>query len=120
MRVSPAPGLARSLHIFMHTELREKSMLTQNDVLEYTGMHGHMIRVLWIDRAQALAWTYRLASSSALPEPTSLHDLEDLLRGGGARRLLVDPFAAAPPHCRERLALRPDRQILIRQRIQKV
>jgi len=72
-------------------------MLTQNDVLEYTGMHGHMIRVLWIDRAQALAWTYRLASPSALPEPTPLHDLEDELRSGGARRLLVDPFAAAPP-----------------------
>jgi hypothetical protein len=72
-------------------------MFTQNDVLEYTGMHGHMIRVLWIDRSQALAWTYRLGSPSALPEPVLLLELEEALRAGGVRRLLVDPFAAAPP-----------------------
>lgn len=71
-------------------------MFTQNDVLEYTGMTGHTIRILWIDRPRALAWTYRLGSHSALPEPTPLRELEEALRAGGARRLLVDPFAAAP------------------------
>ena len=44
-------------------------MLTQNDVLEYTGMQGHLIRVLWIDRSQALAWTYRLQRRSGRSWP---------------------------------------------------
>lgn len=72
-------------------------MFTQNDVLEYTGTAGHTIRVLWIERSQALAWTYRLGSHSAMPEATPMRTLEEALRDGRARRLLVDPFAAAPP-----------------------
>lgn len=70
-------------------------MIGHNDVIEYAGMPGRTVRVLWIDGA--LAWTYQLASHAALPEPVRMAALEEALAAGRARRLLVDPFAAAPP-----------------------
>ena len=71
-------------------------MLVQNDVLEYTGPTGRALRILWIDAADALAWTYELRSSCAQPQPVALATLEEELASGRVRRLLVDPFAAAP------------------------
>ena len=70
-------------------------MIGQNDVVDYAGMPGRTVRVLWIDGA--LAWTYELGSHAAMPEPVRLAALEEALACGHARRLLVDPFAAAPP-----------------------
>lgn len=70
-------------------------MIGQNDVVEYAGMPGRTVRVLWIDGA--LAWTYQLGSHAAMPEPVRMAVLEEALASGRARRLLVDPFAAAPP-----------------------
>jgi len=72
-------------------------MFVQNDVIEYAGLPGRALRVLWIDRARALAWTYQLCSSSALPEEVGVEVLENDLRAGRARRLLVDPHAAPVP-----------------------
>ena len=71
-------------------------MLVQNDVLEYTGPAGRALRILWIDQSQALAWTYELRSSCALPQPVATAALEEELQCGRVRRLLVDPYAAAP------------------------
>jgi hypothetical protein len=72
-------------------------MIGQNDVVEFAGIPGRTVRVLWIEQPQALAWTYQLGSHAAMPEPTPVAALEDALASGRARRLLVDPFAAAPP-----------------------
>ena len=72
-------------------------MIGQNDVVEFAGTPGRTVRVLWIDQPRALAWTYQLGSHAAMPEPTPLAVLEEALASGQARRLLVDPFAAAPP-----------------------
>lgn len=72
-------------------------MFVQNDVIEYAGLPGRVVRVLWIDRSRALAWTYQLCSSSAVPEGVPLDALESDLHSGRARRLLVDPYAAAAP-----------------------
>lgn len=71
-------------------------MLVQNDVLEYTGPLGRALRVLWIDTSTATAWTYELRASCAQPQPVALAALEEELACGRVRRLLVDPFAAAP------------------------
>jgi hypothetical protein len=72
-------------------------MFRQNDVLAYAGVPDRLLRILWIDQARALAWTYHLGNHAALPESAPLPVLEDALRSGAARRLLVDPYAAAPP-----------------------
>lgn len=71
-------------------------MLVQNDVLEYTGPTGRAVRVLWIDTSTATAWTYELRASCAQPQPVPLATLDEELAGGRVRRLLVDPYAAAP------------------------
>lgn len=72
-------------------------MIGQNDVIEFAGTPGRTVRVLWIDQPQALAWTYQLGSHAAMPEPVRVMALEEALAAGRAQRLLVDPFAAAPP-----------------------
>lgn len=75
-------------------------MLVQNDVLEYgatPGRAARAIRVLWIDREQALAYTFELRASAALPRAQALRLLEDDLACGRARRLLLDTYAAPVP-----------------------
>lgn len=74
-------------------------MIGQNDVVEYAeyaGSPARTVRVLWIDRSRSLAWIYHLGGHAAMPEALALLALEEALASGRARRLLVDPFAAAP------------------------
>lgn len=74
--------------------------MLQNDVLEYA-QPGRLLRVLWIDRMQALAYVYELGRTRALPEPVALQTLVGDVQAGRARRLPADPCApghpAAPP-----------------------
>jgi len=72
-------------------------MFGQNDVIDYAGVPNRTLRVLWLDQARALAWTFQVGSHAAMPEATPVRELEEALRSGRARKLLVDPFAAAPP-----------------------
>ncbi|WP_020654651.1 hypothetical protein [Massilia niastensis] len=69
-------------------------MFLQNDVLEYAGPPRRAIRILWIDRAQALAYTYALRQESALPQAQPLQALVNDVQAHRARLLLVDPYAA--------------------------
>lgn len=92
----PDPCMSESM-VDVTVALWEMAMIGQNDVVEYTGVPGRTVRVLWIDQPRALAWTYQLGSHAAMPEPMGLAALEEALSFGRARRLLVDPFAANPP-----------------------
>ena len=42
-------------------------MLLRNDVLAYPGERLRTLRILWIDAAQGLAYTYELGLAHALP-----------------------------------------------------
>jgi len=78
-------------------------MLLRNDVLEYAASRQRSIRILWIDGAAALAYTYELEVADALPRATPLAQLEADVREGLARLLASDPYrvqadsAALPP-----------------------
>lgn len=71
-------------------------MFLQNDVIEYLDARDHLIRILWIDPQHALAYTYPLRRSSAVPQSTPLHTLRADMLSRRARLLLQDPFRAPP------------------------
>lgn len=71
-------------------------MFLKNDVLEYPGPPTHAIRILWIDREAALAYTFELRRAHALPRPVPLQVLAADVSARRARLLLADPWAARP------------------------
>jgi hypothetical protein len=77
-------------------------MLIRNDVLHYDAPVPHTLRILWIDAAGEIAYTFKLKTPGALPQPARVGMLAADVRAGRARLLLVDPCAvrrahAAPP-----------------------
>jgi hypothetical protein len=73
-------------------------MLINNDVLHYEEPVPHALRILWIDPAGEVAYTFRLKSPGALPQPARVRMLEADVRASRARLLLDDPFAVRRPH----------------------
>lgn len=71
-------------------------MLLRNDVLEYAGDRPCRIRILWLDEAHDLAYTYALATAGAFPQPAQLARLVADVRQGRARLLVPDPYRARP------------------------
>jgi hypothetical protein len=72
-------------------------MLLPNDVIQYVAP-TRTLRVLWIDRRQALAYTFELGLAHSQPRTVALAALVEDVQEGRARLLLQDPFAApAPP-----------------------
>lgn len=66
-------------------------MLEKNDLLQYPGTLGHTVRIVWIDEAQSLAYTFQLGKKNALPEKACVSDLLDDLASGRACRA-SDPY----------------------------
>lgn len=70
-------------------------MFLPNDVIQYAAPL-RSIRILWVERERALAWTFELGQRRSQPRPIGLAALADDLRTARARLLPIDPFAAAP------------------------
>jgi hypothetical protein len=71
-------------------------MFLPNDVIQYAAPL-RTIRVLWIDRERALAYTFELGLPHSQPRAVPLQALADDVLGQRARLLLEDPYAAPPP-----------------------
>lgn len=71
-------------------------MFLPNDVIQYAGP-VRMIRVLWIDRQRALAYTFELGLAHSQPRTVPLATLVEDVLEQRARLLLHDPCAAPPP-----------------------
>lgn len=71
-------------------------MFLPNDVIQYAGPL-RTIRVLWIDRPRALAYTFELGLAHSQPRTVALTALVEDVLEGRARLLLHDPYAAPPP-----------------------
>jgi hypothetical protein len=71
-------------------------MLIRNDVLHYEEPVPHTVRILWVDAAGEVAYTFRLKAQGALPQPARMRMLEADVRSGRAR-LLLDPCVARCP-----------------------
>jgi hypothetical protein len=80
-------------------------------VLHYDGPTARALRILWIDPAREIAYTFELAAPAALPQPARLRMLEADVLTRRARLLLVDPYAAPA-----RIAAPPDRYLQMQQR----
>jgi hypothetical protein len=72
-------------------------MLIRNDVLHYEEPVPHTVRILWVDAAGEVAYTFRLKAQGALPQPARMRMLEADVRSGRARLLLLDPCVARCP-----------------------
>lgn len=70
-------------------------MFLPNDVIRYAAPL-RTIRVLWIDRQRALAYTFELGLAHSQPRTVALAALVDDVQQQRARLLLDDPFAAPP------------------------
>jgi hypothetical protein len=70
-------------------------MFLPNDVIRYV-TPVRTIRILWIDGAAALAYTFELGVQHSQPRAVPVHVLADDVQGGRARLLPDDPFAAPP------------------------
>ena len=70
-------------------------MFLPNDVIQYVST-PRCVRVLWVERERALAWTFELGQRHGQPRAQSLQALADDVLGRRARLLADDPFAAAP------------------------
>jgi hypothetical protein len=70
-------------------------MFLPNDVLRYDAP-AHTLRILWIDRASALAYCFELGLARALPHAVPLPELAGDVATGRATLLPTDPFAAPP------------------------
>lgn len=85
----------------MHTgeapERQDPPEFLPNDVIEYLAAPGRPLRILWIDPAGILAYTYALGSPGAVPRPVSLRFLYAAVRERRACLLLPDPWRAASP-----------------------
>jgi hypothetical protein len=81
-------------------------MLLRNDLLDYAGKRPRTLRILWLDPAQRLAYTYQLGLATACPCAVSLDALTADVQEGHARLLPRDPWrstvdaAALPPKYR--------------------
>jgi hypothetical protein len=71
-------------------------MFLPNDVIQYAGP-VRTIRVLWIDRPRAQAYTFELGLAHSQPRTVALAMLVEDVVEGRARLLLHDPYAALPP-----------------------
>jgi len=69
-------------------------MFLHNDVIEYLDPPGHLVRILWIDVADSVAYTFALRRPSATPRRTPLHVLVADVSTRRARLLLADPCRA--------------------------
>jgi hypothetical protein len=67
-------------------------MLLKNDLLHYPHPRPRTLRILWIDSAQAIAYTYELNARSAHPQVASLKSLVADVTQRRAQLLLVDPY----------------------------
>jgi hypothetical protein len=67
-------------------------MLLRNDLLHYDFPHPRTIRILWIDAAEKLAYTFELDAKSAHPQLATLQSLVDDVRRQRATVLAVDPY----------------------------
>jgi hypothetical protein len=67
-------------------------MLLRNDLLRYAAPRARTIRILWIDAAQKIAYTFELNGKSAHPQIATLSSLVDDVRQQRAQLLLVDPY----------------------------
>lgn len=67
-------------------------MLLKNDLLHYASPRPRNVRILWIDAAQAIAYTYELKARSAHPQLVPLASLVADVAQGRARLLLADPY----------------------------
>lgn len=67
-------------------------MLLRNDLLHYSAPRARTIRILWIDSAQKIAYTFELNAKSAHPQIATLHSLHDDVRLKRAEVLQVDPW----------------------------
>ena len=70
-------------------------MLLRNDVLAYPGERLRTLRILWIDAAQGLAYTYELGLAHALPRRAALELLVADVQQRRARLLPRDPAQVA-------------------------
>ncbi len=71
-------------------------MFLPNDVIEYFAPQ-RTVRVLWIDRARALVYTFELGQPYAQPQAATLQSVAGEVLARRARLLLHDPYAAPPP-----------------------
>lgn len=67
-------------------------MLLKNDLLHYPSPRPRTVRILWIDQAQAIAYTFELHARSAHPQVESLKSLVADVEQRRAQLLLVDPY----------------------------
>lgn len=67
-------------------------MLLRNDLLHYTYPRARTLRILWIDAAHKIAYTFELNAKSAHPQIATLQSLADDVRHQRAQLLLVDPY----------------------------
>jgi hypothetical protein len=70
-------------------------MFLPNDVIEYAGQ-ARVLRVLWVEREQGLAWTFDLGQGHSQPREVSLRLLAEDVADARARLLAHDPYAAPP------------------------
>jgi len=70
-------------------------MFLPNDVIQYAAPL-RTFRVLWIDRAHGIAYTYELGLTHSQPRAVALQGLADDVLAQRARLLLDDPYAAPP------------------------
>jgi hypothetical protein len=112
VNLTPPNDVARILHGGCGQKLvPDCFMLLRNDVLHYDGPTARALRILWIDPAREIAYTFELAAPAALPQPARLRMLEADVLTRRARLLLVDPYAAPA-----RIAAPPDRHLQMQQR----
>jgi len=82
-------------------------MLLRNDLIEYAGPAARTVRVLWIDRAQSVAYIFEINARGAAPELVSLPHLTADVSERRARLLPDDPYlvkadtSTLPPRHRE-------------------
>jgi len=69
-------------------------MFLHNDVIEYPDPPAHLLRILWIDDAQSIAYTFTLRCTSATPRSMPLRVLVADVSARRARLLLTDPCRA--------------------------
>lgn len=67
-------------------------MLIRNDLLHYASPRPRTIRILWIDAAQTIAYTFELNAKSAHPQMATLQSLLEDVRRQRAHLVPVDPY----------------------------
>lgn len=71
-------------------------MFLPNDVIRYTAPQ-RTVRVLCVEHARGVVWTFELGARHALPRAVPLPALSEDVFSGRARLLTDDPFAATAP-----------------------